>query len=90
MLPFLAYGPSINSVRQAFGSLTLQLLMHIMLVKYIQASYITAIRPPKKVIHKLSTLVTKIGRQDSFPIGLRSVTMKWGKVGNFGEVVVWR
>lgn len=47
------------------------------------------LRSHKKVIHKLSTLLTKIGLKDSFPIGLRSVTMKWGKVGDFGEIIVW-
>ncbi len=41
----------------------------------------------EKVIHKLSTFLSEIGGQPSFPGSPVSVTMKWGKVGSFGDVV---
>jgi len=40
--------------------------------------------PFLEVIHKLSTARSKIGGEHSFPTCPRSVTMEWGKVGNFG------
>ena len=80
----------ISSAKLAFVATMRESRESHILFKLVDTSFMCSLRGDKKVIHKLSTLLTKIGLKDSFRIGLRSVTMKWGKVGDFGEIIVWR